>query len=137
MALCGVIEGIPCPTVDPGFWTPWLDRDNPSGSGDFENVVNYMKNDLEEENLAMYSKYFKTILEFIQLDLTKIDAEGKTTLDDIVSKIRNSELTDKDWSTINGAVEQKRVEMNLDKDKTVFKIFKRSFLELIESESMI
>ena len=41
MALCGVIEGIPCPTVDPGFWTPWLDRDNPSGTGDYENVVNY------------------------------------------------------------------------------------------------
>ena len=103
----------------------------------FENVVNYMKNDLEEENLAMYSKYFKTILEFIQLDLTKIDSEGKTTLDDIVLKIQNSELTEIGWSIINGAVKQKRVEMNIDKDNTVFKIFKKSFLALIESESMI
>ena len=41
MALCGVIEAIPCPTMDPGFWTPWLDRDSPSGVGDFENIANY------------------------------------------------------------------------------------------------
>ena len=41
MALCGVIEAVPCPTMDPGFWTPWLDRDSPSGVGDFENIANY------------------------------------------------------------------------------------------------
>ena len=42
MALvCGVNLGIPCPQALPGFWTPWLDRDDVSGDGDFESISSY------------------------------------------------------------------------------------------------
>ena len=42
---CGLSQLISeCPTADTNSWTLWLDRDNPSATGDYENVVNYYPN---------------------------------------------------------------------------------------------
>ena len=39
---CGLSQLISeCPTAGTNSWTLWLDRDNPSATGDYENVVNY------------------------------------------------------------------------------------------------
>ena len=42
---CGLSQLISeCPTAATNSWTLWLDRDNPSATGDYENVVNYYPN---------------------------------------------------------------------------------------------
>ena len=39
---CGLSHIIPeCPTAATNSWTLWLDRDNPSGIGDYENIEHY------------------------------------------------------------------------------------------------
>ena len=105
----------------------------------FEDIVNYMQKDLEPENIEKYSKSFKAILEFIEFTPKSNNPNKKITLDDIVSDIRNDEMTNNVWNEIFNAVKEKRTKIGLifEEDHLPFEMFQKSLFELTESESLL